>query len=87
MDLFVLYEIPYTHLGAVKPCYFNDSLAGVWPYTHRAPLLTDDTTPPCTLWPATLLGTDPPLPQHDPLGATLFVPPYDLVPSECYVCT
>ena len=30
VDLFVLYEIPYTHLGAVKPYYFNDSLTGGW---------------------------------------------------------
>ena len=30
VDLFVLYEIPYTHLGAVKPFYFNDSLTGGW---------------------------------------------------------
>ena len=30
VDMFVLYEIPYTHLGAVKPYYFNDSLTGGW---------------------------------------------------------
>ena len=30
VDLFVLYEIPYTHLGAVKPYYFNDSMTGGW---------------------------------------------------------
>ena len=27
VDLFVLYEIPYTHMGMEKPLYFNDSLA------------------------------------------------------------
>jgi hypothetical protein len=26
VDLFVLYEIPYTHMGMEKPLYFNDSL-------------------------------------------------------------
>ena len=34
VDLFVLYEIPYTHLGAVKPYYFNDSLTGGWWVRH-----------------------------------------------------
>jgi hypothetical protein len=29
VDLFVLYEIPYTHMGADKPLYFNDSISGV----------------------------------------------------------
>jgi len=28
VDLFVLYEIPYTHMGADKPLYFNDSMSG-----------------------------------------------------------
>jgi hypothetical protein len=28
VDLFVVYETPYTHLGTPKPCYFNESLAG-----------------------------------------------------------
>jgi hypothetical protein len=28
VDLFVLYEIPYTHMGMEKALYFNNSLAG-----------------------------------------------------------
>jgi hypothetical protein len=28
VDLFVLYEIPYTHMGADKPLYFNNSMSG-----------------------------------------------------------
>ncbi len=28
VDLFVLYEIPYTHMGADKPLYFNGSMSG-----------------------------------------------------------
>jgi hypothetical protein len=41
VDLFVLYEIPYTHMGADKPLYFNDSISGVvmaaaWESSHGA---------------------------------------------------
>ena len=28
VDLFVLYEIPYTHMGMEKPLYFKNSLDG-----------------------------------------------------------
>ncbi len=29
IDLFVLYEVPFTHIGVPKPLYFSDSLAGM----------------------------------------------------------